>query len=49
MTEKEKREIMDMRSAGKPYKEISAELGIDVSALKVFVHMILEPASIYFL
>ena len=29
---------MDMRAAGKQYKEISAELGIEVSALKVFVH-----------
>lgn len=38
MTEKEKRTILDMRAAGKQYKEISAELGIDVSALKVFVH-----------
>ena len=27
-----------MRAAGKQYKEISEELGIDVSALKVFVH-----------
>ena len=38
MTEKEKRTILDMRAAGKEYKEISAELGIEVSALKVFVH-----------
>ena len=38
MTEKEKRTILDMRAAGKQYKEISAELGIKVSALKVFVH-----------
>lgn len=38
MTEKEKRTILDMRAAGKQYKEISAELGIEVSALKVFVH-----------
>ena len=38
MTEKEKRTIMDMRAVGKQYKEISAELGIEVSALKVFVH-----------
>ena len=38
MTEKEKRTILDMRVAGKQYKEISAKLGIDVSALKVFVH-----------
>ena len=38
MTEKEKRTILDMRAAGKQYKEISAELGIDVSALNVFVH-----------
>ena len=38
MAEKEKRTILDMRVAGKQYKEISAQLGIDVSALKVFVH-----------
>ncbi len=38
MTEKEKRAILDMRAAGKQYREISAELGIEVSALKVFVH-----------
>ena len=38
MTEKEKRTILDMRAAGKQYKEISAELGIEVSALKVFMH-----------
>ena len=38
MAEKEKRTILDMRVAGKQYKEISAKLGIDVSALKVFVH-----------
>ena len=38
MTEKEKRTILDMRAAGRQYKEISAELGIEVSALKVFVH-----------
>ena len=38
MTEKEKRTILDMRAAGKQYKEIKAELGIDVYALKVFVH-----------
>ena len=38
MTEKEKRTILDMRAAGKQYNEISAELGIEVSALKVFVH-----------
>ena len=38
MTEKEKRTILDMRAAGKQYKEISAVLGIEVSALKVFVH-----------
>ena len=38
MTEKDKRTILDMRAEGKPYKEISAELGIEVSALKVFVH-----------
>ena len=31
MTEKEKRTILDMRAAGKQYKEISAELGIEVS------------------
>ena len=37
MTEKEKRTILDMRAAGRQYKEISAELGIEVSALKVFV------------
>ena len=29
MTEKEKRTILDMRAAGKQYKEIKAELGID--------------------
>ena len=38
MTEKEKRTILDMRAAGKPCREISAVLGIEVSALKVFVH-----------
>ena len=38
MTEKEKRTILDMRAAGRQYKEISAELGIEVSALKVFMH-----------
>ena len=38
MREKEKRTIRGMRAAGKLYKEISAELGIEVSALKVFVH-----------
>ena len=38
MMEKEKRTILDMQAAGKQYKEISAELGIDFSALKVFVH-----------
>ena len=38
MTEKEKRTILDMRAAGRQYKEISEKLGIDVSALKVFVH-----------
>ena len=38
MTEKENRTILDMRAAGKQYNEISAELGIEVSALKVFVH-----------
>jgi len=38
MTEKEKRTILNMRAAGRQYKEISAELGIEVSALKVFVH-----------
>ena len=38
MTEKEKRTILDIRAAGKPYREISAVLGIEVSALKVFVH-----------
>ena len=38
MTEKEKRTILDMRAAGKQYKEISGLLGIEVSALKVFVH-----------
>ena len=37
MTEKEKRTILDMRAVGKQYKDISAELGIEVSALKVFV------------
>ena len=35
MTEKEKRTIRDMRAAGRQDKEISAELGIEVSALKV--------------
>ena len=35
MTEKEKRTILDMRAAGKQYNEISAELGIEVTALKV--------------
>ena len=34
MTEKEKRTILDMRAAGKQYKEISAELGIWPSARK---------------
>ena len=43
MTEKEKRTILDMRAAGKQYKEISAELGIEVSALKVFVHRQKQP------
>ena len=43
MTEKEKRTILDMRAAGKQYKEISAELGIEVSALKVFVHRQKKP------
>ena len=38
MTEKEKRTILAMRAAGRQHKEISAELGIEVSALKVFVH-----------
>jgi DNA-binding NarL/FixJ family response regulator len=38
LAEKEKRTILDMRAAGKQYKDISAELGIEVSALKVFVH-----------
>ena len=38
MTEKEKRTILAMRAAGRQYKEISAELGIEVSALKVFVN-----------
>ena len=38
MAEKEKRTILDMRVAGKQYKEISAQLGIDISALKMFVH-----------
>ena len=41
MTEKEKRTILDMRAAGKQYKQISAELGIDVSALKMFVHRLM--------
>ena len=31
MTEKEKRTILDMRAAGRQYKEISAELGIRTS------------------
>ncbi len=43
MTEKEKRTILDMRAAGKQYKEISAVLGIEVSALKVFVHRQKQP------
>ena len=43
MTEKEKRTILDMRAAGKQYKEISAALGIDVSAMKVFVHREKKP------
>ena len=38
MTEKEKKTVLEMRAAGKQYNEISAELGIDVSTLKVFVH-----------
>ena len=38
MTEKEKRLVLDMRAEGKPYKEISETLGIDVSTLKVFIH-----------
>ena len=45
MTEKEKRTILDMRAAGKQYKEISAELGIEVSALKVFVHRQKKPCA----
>ena len=32
-----------MRAAGKQYKEISAGLGIDVSAMKVFVHREKKP------
>ena len=43
MTEKEKRTILDMRAAGKQYKEISAELGIKVSALKVEIMELGEP------
>ena len=38
MTEKEKRTILDMRAAGKQYKEITAEWGTEITALKVFVH-----------
>ena len=38
MTEKEKKTILDMRAAGKSYKEISGKVGIEISALKVFVH-----------
>ena len=34
-----------MRAAGKQYKEISAELGIEVSALKVFVHRQKKPGT----
>ena len=45
MTEKEKRTILDMRAEGKQYKEISAELGIDVFALKVFVHRQKKPGA----
>ena len=43
MTEKEKRTILNMRAAGKQYKEISSELGIEVSALKLFVHRQKKP------
>ena len=43
MTEKEKRTILDMRAAGRQYKEISAELGIEVSAQTVFVHRQKKP------
>ena len=35
MTEKEKRTILDMRAAGKQYKEISAVLGIEESSFRV--------------
>ena len=38
MTEKNKTTILEMRAAGKSYKEISAVLGINASALKAFVH-----------
>ena len=38
MTEKDKKTILDMRLAGKAYKEISDVMGIEISALKVFVH-----------
>ena len=34
MTEKEKRTILDMRAAGKQYKEISEELGIPKQILQ---------------
>ena len=44
MTEIEKKTILDMRTAGRQYKEISAELGIEVSALKVFVHRQKNPS-----
>ena len=37
MTEKNKTTILEMRAAGKSYKEISAVLGINASALKAFV------------
>ena len=33
MTEKDKRTILDMRAAGKQYKEISVELGIEAALL----------------
>ena len=37
MTEKEKKTILDMRDAGKSYREISDALGISTSALKTFL------------
>ena len=45
MTEKDKKIILDMRAAGIPYKAISEKLGIEVSALKVFVHRNNKPSA----